>query len=123
MRLIFLTNFDHPYIILNPEQFDNRIKSIIKEVMGPLLNREEREFLTQNEVKQMTGHHNDKLSALVEAGVLRRGGGKRNYKYAAADVYAYLRGDKEYKRNQRIPSNSKKNTITKVVRAGERIYR
>lgn len=114
---------DQNIIVVSPEKLQECIKSAFKDLLGPLLNREEREFLTQNEVKEMTGHHNDKLSALVEAGVLRRGGGKRNYKYVAADVYAYLRGDKEYKRNQRIPSNSKKNTITKVVRAGERIYR
>lgn len=114
---------DQQLIVLSPDKLQEYIKTAVRDVLGPLLDREKRNFLTQSEVRKLTGHHNDKLNALVDTGVLKRGGGRRNYRYEAADVYAYLRGEKDFKQGQRIPETAKKKNVTKIVRGGERIYR
>lgn len=113
---------EQPFIILTPNQLQDCIKQAVKEVLGPILDKEEREFLTHKEVRELTGHTSPKLSNLVQSGVLRRGGGRGNYRYVAKDVYSYLSGEAAIKPGQRIQSKPEK-PVTRLPRSSARVFR
>lgn len=89
-------------IVLTPEQLQDHIKQAIKDVMAPIIDQHNKSFLTHKEVEKLTGHRSQKITTLVETGVLKRGGGRGNYRYVAKNVYDYLSGNGAIKQIPKI---------------------